>query len=130
MNASDAAQYIGKRWEAGARGPDAWDCWGLLLHVQREHFGLALPELPGTEMQTRAVYQGKLVTGEWELIDRPEHGAGALLRGGREPHVGVWLAIEGGGVLHALEGFGVIWTPGRDLRRLGYSRTRYHRFIA
>jgi len=40
-----AAEFIGRPWHAGARGPDAFDCWGLFLAIQREHFGRDLPEI-------------------------------------------------------------------------------------
>ncbi len=41
-----ATHYIGLPWHAGARGPEAFDCWGLFLAIQRDHFGRELPEIP------------------------------------------------------------------------------------
>ena len=128
MTPNDVNRYIGLRWESGARGPDAYDCWGLLQHLQREFFGRDLPELSATPGATRADYHTRLTTGEWECVDVPAHGDGALLRGGDFPHVGVWLDIERGGVLHSQHGIGVIWTPRSALRLAGYSRVKYHRF--
>ncbi len=116
------------RWEQGRRGPDTWDCWGLLRHIEREHFGRDLPEIPAIPADTRTLYQHRLSTGEWEFVDVPAHGDGVLLRGGDHPHVGVWLDIGQGGVLHALSGIGVIWTVKSALRLAGYSRIKFHRF--
>ncbi len=48
-----ANQYIGLPWLAGARRPDAYDCWGLFLAVQRCHFARDLPE-QAAEMGRRA----------------------------------------------------------------------------
>lgn len=39
----DVAPFIGKPFADGGRGPDAFDCWGLVMAV-RGHFGLATPE--------------------------------------------------------------------------------------
>ena len=66
----------------------------------------------------------------WRVIAiaRPEHGDAALLRGGDHPHVGVYLVLDEPGVLHALDGVGVIWSPLHTLRLLGFSRLRYIRF--
>lgn len=128
MTPEQATSLVGKRYELGADGPDAYDCRGLLLHCQRVYFGKPLPELPmGHEM--RDLFADQLASGAWEQVDRPRHGDAALLRGGDHPHVGVWLVLDGvSGVLHALEGVGVIWSPASMLRMLGFSRVRYIRF--
>lgn len=128
MTPAQINQYIGLPWVAGGRGPDAFDCWGLLRYLQREHFGRGLPEIPEFGDTARAMYQVQMSSGAWEIVAQPEHGAGVLMRGGDDPHVGVWLDCEGGGVLHAMERVGVIWTPYRSLRLIGFSRLKYYRF--
>lgn len=50
-----AAEYIGRPWHAGARGPQAFDCWGLFLAIQRDHFGRDLPEIPVDANDLRTV---------------------------------------------------------------------------
>jgi cell wall-associated NlpC family hydrolase len=127
MTPDQITQLVGKRYELGADGPDAFDCRGLLLHCQRTYFGHALPNLPfGQDM--RKLFAEKLDSGIWEQVDRPVHGDGVILRGGDHPHVGIWLTCDGAGVLHALEGVGVIWTREHKLRLMGFSRRRYIRF--
>lgn len=126
MNAVDINRYVGLPYQAGGRGPGAFDCWGLLLAVQRAHFGRALPDLQmGDAATSFAAYEHRRATGEWVLIARPVHGAPALMRAGMHPHVGTWLGVDGGGVLHAQEGAGVVWTPANRLNMAGYGRIQY-----
>jgi hypothetical protein len=68
-------------------------------------------------------------TGAWRLIERPVHGSGVLLRGGDRPHVGVYLDLDGGGVLHAQEGAGVIFTERSKLKKVGYPRASWYSFL-
>lgn len=127
MTPEQVTSLVGKRYELGADGPDAYDCRGLLLHCQRKYFGHALPDLPfGNAM--RDLFADKLAAGTWEQVEVPQHGDAVLLRGGDHPHVGVWLTSVGTGALHALDGVGVIWTPENQLRLMGFSRRRYFRF--
>ncbi len=128
MRADEINRYIGLPWVNGARGPDAFDCWGLLAWVQRAHFGIDLPERSIEPAVMRAIYRDEVEAGRWRILARPVHGCGALLRDGDQPHVGIWLQCDGGGVLHALAGAGVIFTQRRDLKDAGYERTTWYQF--
>ncbi|WP_205169122.1 NlpC/P60 family protein [Burkholderia sp. LMG 13014] len=128
MTPADINQYVGLRWAAGARGPDAFDCWGLLRHLQAEHFGISIPDVPGFGEAARDLYHERMSSHAWEIVSFPFHGAGVLMRGGDDPHVGVWLDLEGGGVLHSMEGVGVIWSSRASLRMLSFSRMKFYRF--
>ncbi|QTD94333.1 C40 family peptidase [Burkholderia anthina] len=130
MNAADVNRYIGLPWVSGAIGPDAFDCWGLLRWVQRVHFATDLPARELDAELMRDLYQKQMAAGAWRVISMPAHGCGALLRGGDRPHVGVYLAIDGGGVLHAQQGVGVIFTSIRKLKMMGYSRVSWYDFIS
>lgn len=128
MNAADASLLVGKPYEPFGRGPEAFNCWGLLRFVQLAYFGLDMGEMPiGNEEQTKQQHNDNLNVGLYEPIDKPYHGCAVLLRAGNAPHVGVWLNIDGGGVLHSFENVGVIWTPQHSLNRLGFGRCRYYR---
>jgi cell wall-associated NlpC family hydrolase len=129
MTNDDANQYIGRPWADGARGPDSFDCWGLLRWVQLCHFGLTLPDLPSLPDERRDLYRAQMDSAAWRVIEQPVHGCGVLLRGGDRPHVGVYLDLDGGGVLHSQEGVGVIFTDRTKLRRVGYPRASWYRFV-
>ena len=125
---SEFAQYIGKPWVAGGTGPGEFDCWGLLAYVAREHFGCQLPSIMGlTEDERREAYRQGLEDGLWRPVEHPQHGDAVLLRGGNSPHVGIYLDIDGGGVLHALEGVGVIFSRRVVLPTQGYGRVQFYR---
>jgi cell wall-associated NlpC family hydrolase len=130
MNATEATQYIGLPWKFGENGPDAYDCWGLLRHVMMFHFNTYMPEAPiGDAEGCASMFTENVVSGNWVPIDKPEHGAGVLLRGGRLPHVGIYLDIDGGGILHSLEGWGVIFSRPSSLNGIGFGRASYYRII-
>lgn len=128
MTSDEINDYVGLPWVSGGVGPDAFDCWGLLSWIQRHHFGLILPSLPDLVDARRALYQHQIDSGAWQVRPMPVHGCGALLRGGDRPHVGVFLAVDGGGVLHAQEGDGVVFTARSNLKRMGYPRAAWYRF--
>lgn len=126
MTPADVNRYIGLAWESGARGPQAFDCWGLLMDVRERYFGGGIPETPFGEA-TLQMYEDKMRSGQWEIVSAPSHGDGVLLREESQPHVGIYLDFDGGGILHALRGAGVIYTELRELRLLGFANPKYYR---
>lgn len=130
MNVDQAFQYIGKPYAADGKGPDNFNCWGLIYDVRKHYFPVALPIIPiGDEETCRDIFEAKVQSKHWMEVTEPQHGDCALLRGGRSPHVGIYLNIDGGGILHSLEGVGVIFTYTSKLRASGYSRIKYYRIL-
>jgi len=118
--------YVGKPYRLGGEGPDAYDCRGLLRTVLRAHFGVALPEL--TISGAAALWAEHVAAGDWQPVQFPQHGDGVIMRGGDDPHVGIYLEVPGPGVLHAFQAAGqVVWTPLQCLRFLGFSRLTFVR---
>ncbi|WP_434148169.1 NlpC/P60 family protein [Methylocaldum gracile subsp. desertum] len=104
-----ANHYIGKPWEAGRRGPDAYDCYGLVAAVQARHFGRQLPLVDGIEptnhRQVAAAMARAGYRAGWTPIPATERAEGdiVLMAHARHPsHIGVWLEVDGGGVLHCV----------------------------
>ena len=127
---SEFAQYIGLPYERGAQGPDRYDCGGLVREVQTRHMGIPMPEVIAPDyddglamvglIRTQAEAQG------WQAVSAPpKHGDIVVIR--RPYHVGVWLDIDGGGVLHATRAAGVIWTPDAAWSVSGFGRREYLR---
>jgi cell wall-associated NlpC family hydrolase len=128
MTPDDVFEYLNLPHKPGGIGPLEYDCWNLLRHLQKKYFGVTLPDAPiGDEAACLALFKDKAESGEWQAVAKPEHGDCALLRGGTWPHVGIYLDFDGGGVLHAMEGSGVIWTRLPKLRSFGFGRTVYYR---
>ena len=128
MNADEADSLVGKPYEAGSYGPDSFNCWGLLYYAQRNYFGVKMPKAPiGDADKCRLMFESRIQSGQWSETAQPKHGDGALMRGGTDPHVGIYLEFDGGGILHSMEGVGVIFTTLDQLRTLGFARTKYYR---
>lgn len=131
-----AYDYLGKPWVLGATGPEAYDCWGLVRAVLRDHFdievpAIAIPECTGPAMvrEARARFASHPELQRWRAVDAPADGDGVLMSAARDPwHVGIWLDVDGGGVLHCLEGAGVVFTSRAALNAAGWRRLGYWRF--
>lgn len=121
-----AAKYIGKAWdEREGFGPDRFHCWGLVWYVYREELGLDTPQFMGIgarEFQavTRIMTAGTedLATGPWVAVSEPrEFTVVPVSQGSRAiHHVGLYLNVDGGRILHAYPG-GVIAEPFVTFRR-------------
>ena len=129
---SALSMLVGLPWVAGARGPEAYDCWGLFLAVQRQHFGRALPEIPVDALNLRAVLDAFTAHPErqrWQPVSAAEEGDAVLMRQSRYPvHIGVWLDIDGGGVLHAVRHAGVVFQTLAALDAHGWRIEGFYRF--
>lgn len=104
---------LGRPYRAGAMGPGAFDCYGLARHLQAELFGRDLPlfQLPA-EAGRFAVASAIAVhpeRGRWQPAARPADGAMVVMsRQDCGFHLGVWLALDGGLVVHTVEQTGVV----------------------
>ena len=110
--ATELTSLIGLPWVAGARGPESYDCWGLFLAVQRDHFGRELPEIPVDALDLRAVLEAFIAHPErqrWQPVPQPE---------------------EGGGVLHAVRHAGVVFQTLAALDAHGWRIEGCYRFKA
>ena len=117
---------IGKPWEAGQQGPDAFDCWGLLAWVYKQQFNIHLPRISVNEGDLRAQVKAFRAHPEhrhWQQVDTLKEGDALLLRQSRHPiHVGIWIDTEGeSGMLHSLQGAGVVFQTLNSLTLSGWS---------
>lgn len=124
-----AAKYQDCTWEAGAQGPRAWDCWSFFRHVQAAHFSRDVPEIGVDAANIHAVaraFGAHEERARWLPVDVPSEGDAVLMAHSRHPsHVGVWLDVDGGGVLHCQNGAGVIFTPLNKLAVGGWKRVTF-----
>jgi len=106
----------GRPYRRGARGPDAFDCWGLVLEARRR-LGLALPpdiaSLDLTRADVRALFHAERPAG-WVRVE-PRLGAIALAEDAA--HAGVLVGLR---VLHTQARAGVVaWTLGHWAANFG-----------
>lgn len=104
------------------------NCWRLVREVQRDLFGVTLPPIiniaPEGGRAARETRRELFTTHEerrqWQESDVPTHGAVALMRlpaasVGDFQHAGVYLDLDGGGVLHTNKPHGVVFDSLSDL---------------
>lgn len=104
---------LGRPYRAGAMGPEAYDCYGLARHLQTALYGRDLPvfQLPA-EAGRFAVASAIAVHPErrrWTNVVHAVDGAIAVMaRQDCGFHLGTYVALDGGLIVHTLEQTGVI----------------------
>lgn len=122
-----ASSLIGKPYQRGAGGPDAFDCWGLVCHVFAVRWGIEMPavaigglftEAPANVAAIKRVAQ---VSG-WAPAAPPAADADIVLMHGLEGrHVGVMIEVDGAlRLLHCIEGAGVCAQPLPEAQMQGF----------
>jgi hypothetical protein len=125
-------QYIGMPWVVGTCGPDTFDCMGFFKHVQEKHFNVKVPMIfapdPTDEKAITMLFLTHEERKNWAKIDQPVHGCAVLIR--RPMHIGTWLNVDGGGVLHCVRGVGVVFTADCAWAVSGFGRREFFRYAA
>lgn len=120
-------RYIGMPYARGGRGPDSFDCYGLLAWVARAEYGLNVPLHAGRDAAfapgdppaaRRAAMAAELAGGigaGWVRITAAEPGDGVLLRmGGLACHCGIMVTDRH--CLHVAPGIATTLEDLGDLR--------------
>lgn len=125
-----AIEYIGKPWENGGRGPVAFDCWGLLWFIYRKNLGIELPSYPNTDAKgltlVRQLIKDEASGGDWKRIAQPVNYCGVRLS---PSHVGIYLATDGGLILHAADGHNVVAQSVRVLQASGFKSLEFFQHV-
>jgi len=93
---------VGLPFRSGGRGPDAYDCYGVLLKVFARR-GIGRPPLDTTVDDSEIARMVALALGtHWSRIEAPEPGCALLFRDrGVVRHVGIYIGSDR--FLHATE---------------------------
>lgn len=123
----------GKPYVLGARGPDAFDCYGLYYWVAKHVFGRPVPSLSDVDYSgvkdLSAVFAAHV--GRWEAIDEPFEGCAVSLSKSLKfvHHCGVWTAADRGLIVHAHKAAGGVVAQGvREMRREGWKHIEFFRY--
>lgn len=126
MTPKDVIRYIGLPWIAGQR-----DCWLFFREISEKHYGRTIPAVDVDVMDIRDVIH-KVDTekkARWEQIDHPEDGCAVLMSRNRFPvHIGMWLELDGGKVLHCAQGMGVVFQNRQALAFDGWTGLTFWRY--
>ncbi len=124
-------KYIGLPWVAGASGPDAFDCWGFVRYVLKHEFGHNVPQVNVNANNLRDVltaFKQDLAFQSFVEVFNPQNGDVVLLRQANNPaHCGLWLNIDGGGILHCVRGTGVVFQNKASIKSNGWFIHSYYR---
>ena len=124
-----ALDYLGKPWVRAGRGPDAFDCVGLFMEIQKKIYGrdvsdLSFINLNSAKSIARAFWESPEAQ-KWQPTNLPKAGDGVAMYLHSIPnHVGV--VMDDLHVIHAYEGQGVIRSDLGQLINMGFSRVEYH----
>lgn len=116
---------LGRPYRRGAKGPDAFDCWSLVQHLQRELAGrevMSAPDVPPEKVRSLKDYvAAHPARSQWKRVPRPVHLCVIEMAHHINPfHVGVYLETERGLVVHCTPGIGVTIDPLLVLRAAGW----------
>lgn len=124
-----AIAYIGEPWVAGEH-----DCWAFFRRVQADRFGRAVPAIDVNAHSLMACARAVADNPEranWLPVSSPVEGDAVLMAHSRYPsHVGLWVDVDGGGVLHCVEGAGVIFQTIKNLKACGWGHVEFYRHAA
>jgi hypothetical protein len=133
-----ADRYLGEPWVAGSH-----DCWLFARRVWSERFGWHVPALEVDALDRLASLRAFAEHHEyrhWAAVDAPastlcEGDACLMGKSHRASHIGVVIQIPGAGsgcsglgVLHCLQGSGVVFTPHERLCVLGLRAIAHYRY--
>lgn len=114
-----AEKYIGKPWINGE-----YDCWGLVREVYKNELDVELSPIVTDATSLREVLlefrkssNYNKLSSDNKLLDKHI----TVLTQNKYPcHVGVYTDVDGGGVLHNMQGVGVIFQKLPDLKMNGW----------
>lgn len=129
-----ANKYIGRPWAAGAQGGESFDCWGFVRYVLKHEYGYNVPQVnvnPECLRDVLHAFRADLAFQAFIEVTTPKDGDVVLMRQAKNPvHAGLWLEIDGGGVLHCVRNSGVVFQNIRSLNASGWFLDSFYRVIA
>lgn len=127
-----AIHYLNKPWVSGGVGPDEFDCWGFVRYLKREREGIELPVIAVDGNDPRAVLKAFRQHPELQRYavheKNPQPGDVVLMKHSKHPtHCGLWIDVDGGGVLHCAQGSGVVFQTLHSLKSTGWAGVLFYR---
>jgi len=139
-----AEDLIGIPWVSGGTGAPAgadptqpdiatwgFDCREMFRWVQTHIYHRSVPYMSDadatSELQVQRAFRTLIGVSGWAETSQPTDGDGVIMGPGKgADHIGVWLAIDGGGVLHCPRGHGVGFHSAAMLAVQGFKILGYY----
>lgn len=126
-----ANKYIGLPWVAGGQGPDSFDCWGFVRWVLAHEYGHDVPPVninPNNLRDVLTAFKQDFAFQSFNEVKSPKDGDVVLMRQAKNPvHCGVWIDIDGGGIIHCVRNGGVVFQNVRSLNLAGWYLDSFYR---
>lgn len=119
---------IGKPWVNRAEGPDAFDCWGIVIDSFRKVDGIELPQISGyvdINCETSEAAQQAIDSKNYIKCQPSDGAIMAAFFNDKLVHVGRCLC---GRVLHSTEGIGVRADKYSVITRVN-QRVEYYKYV-
>ena len=117
------ARYLAFPYLCGGRDCKGIDCWGLLMLVYREQYGIELTDIPGIPMDKPLLLASAIAkerAKHWTEIPKPVDGVSvAMSQRNVLHHVGIYAAADGGKIIHC-HSKGVVADTFRGLQLKGF----------
>ena len=95
LTPEDVIKYQQCEFETGAYGPNKFDCYGLVHHVNKHFFDTELPRFDDvgyTIERLNAFIEGQALGKDWERVEHAGQGDAVVMRrAGESYHVGVFI---------------------------------------
>ena len=121
--------YIGAPWEAGATGPNTFDCWGLVRHWYMTRLGIELPLFPLDPLDLLALtkrFKVEAQKASWvELQDVELNCIVVMGKNTSITHAGVYIGDNF--VLHASRETGKCIVQSMSQIRRNWATTKYYK---
>lgn len=122
-------KYLGTPYKIGTQGPEYFDCWGWVRFANKQLWGRDIPwidmsqQSPGEFIKRGYEYRRQM---DWVVMDNPIHSCLVEMSHRLHAHhVGVFLDIDGGQVVHAIQGNGLICDALLTLPACGWHPIRF-----
>lgn len=114
-------KYLKKRWT------EEYNCFSHFCDVQENEYGVdsfdkltGIENLKGMEDCVRYINEDETFNRFWEKVDHPKDGDAVFFQGGTiDFHVGTFVELDTGGILHCKINRGVMFTRWRTFKQLG-----------
>lgn len=104
MIATWVGRYIGLPYKDACWGPEYYDCWGLIVLIYKNEFGIDIhSDMTMYTDKTSKVERLLKYISLWEHINKPKIGDGILfLVANRLPHCGIYIGDNK--MIHTIRG--------------------------
>lgn len=126
-----ANKYIGLPWVAGGQGPAEFDCWGFVRFILKHEYGHDVPPVninPNNLRDVLRAFKEDMAFQSFIEVKIPKDGDVVLMRQAKYPvHCGIFLEVDGGGILHCARNCGVVFQDLKSLNLCGWKTDSFYR---